>query len=169
MAKNKVKFEGALAEDTRKILNNNFRDVSVSTAVLTANANTTLANVAGMVTDELEPGNYTFRIFLPVDTNASAGIKIALKQSVASMLTSIEYDAQGFAASAVAASRGTTATDAASIFAATAAYVNVVVFGYVTVAKRGTLQLQAAQNASNASNTTVPVGAWMEFTRVTTG
>lgn len=166
MAKNNLENEGALDQSARVRINNNFRDVAVSTATLTANANTTLANVPGLVTDVLEPGTYTFRIELGTSAGASGGLKVALKQSVASMLTSIDYNAQAFAAAAVVATRGTTATDAASIIATTSAVVGARIVGTVVVARAGTLQVQAAQNASNGTDTTVIVGSFMEFVRV---
>lgn len=166
MARNTIKTVGAFSDDMQRVANNNFRDVSVASASLTKNANTDLSNVTGLVTDVLEPGTYTFRINLGTSAGASGGLKVALKQSVASMLTSIEYQAQAFAAAAVVATRGTTATDAASIVATTSAVVTAVITGSVVVAKAGTLQVQAAQNASNGTDTIVYLGSFMEFERV---
>ena len=166
MAKNSIVGVGAFTDETRNICNNNFRDVSRCTTQLSATSNTTLANVVGMVTDTLQPGTYTFRVNLGTTANAAGGIKAGFKQSVASMLTSIRYDSLAFAAAAVAAASGTTATDAASLVASTSAVVNVTITGSVVVALAGTLQLQAAQNASNAAATTVEVGSFMEFIRI---
>jgi hypothetical protein len=166
MAKNEVRFDGVLDLTARQRINNNFRDVAVSTATLTATANTTLANVAGLVTGTLDPGTYTFRINLGVGAGASGGLKVALKQEVPSMLTSIDYNTRAFSAAGVVATRGTTASDAASIIASTTAVVGAEIVGTVVVAKAGTLQVQAAQNASDAAATTVIVGSFLEFIRV---
>lgn len=166
MAKNTIKFEGALTADTRKILNDNASDVSVCTTQLDAASNTTLANVVGMVTDTLDIGTYRFRIHLATTAGASGGLKVGLKFGTASMLTSIESLSSSFTASAVATTHSTTATDAASLVASTSAVIRSVIEGTLVVAIPGTLQLQAAQNASNATTTSVYVGSYMMFTKV---
>lgn len=172
MAKNSVLNEGALDQSTRRIINNNLSDVSIASATLSATSSdtgTTLTNVAGMVTGSLEPGTYQFEICLGTVATTNSGLKLGLKFGTASMLTSIEYDAVGSAASSMVASRGTTATDAASILASTTAILVARVTGTAVVALAGTLQLQAAQNASHADTTSVFLGSYMKFTRVTTG
>lgn len=171
MAKNKVIEEGALHAGTKKIINDNFADVARCTSqflVDSGSTGTTLANVTGLVTDTLQPGTYRFYINLITTATTNSGLKVALKQSVSSMLSSIQASVRAMSASAVAASTFTTATDAASIVAATAAYVNVVIEGTLVIpeGKAGTLQLQAAQNASHADDTTVEVGSYMEFTKI---
>lgn len=166
MAKNEVKYEGALTSDTRKTINENLRDVSVSTTNLTANANTTLANVAGLVTGTLVPGTYTYRVNLSVSSGASGGLKVAFKQSVASMLTSIEGTGLALTGGALSTSRNSSATDAASLIASTLAVVNATLTGTFVVAKEGTIQVQAAQNASNGTDTIVYAGSFMEVVKV---
>jgi hypothetical protein len=169
MSKNTVKNEGALSADTRKILNDNTSDVSVASATFSATSgdtSTTLTNVAGLVTGTLEAGTYRFRIHLAGVATANSGLKVGLKQGTASMLTSIESIARGFTASAVAVQHSTTATDAASLFASTSAVINCIIEGTVVVATAGTLQVQAAQNASHADTTSVYLGSYMTFTKV---
>jgi hypothetical protein len=169
MAKNLVKNEGALDKSLRKIINDNLADVSVCTTqfdAVTGTTGTTLTNVVGLVTGTLEPGTYRFQIDLGTVATANSGLKVGLKQSVASMLTSIEYQASAGAAAAVVNSRGTTATDAASIIASTTAIVAATITGTVVVAKAGTLQLQAAQNAAHADTTSVFTGSYMEFRKI---
>ena len=169
MAKNTVKNEGALSADTRKIINDNFRDVAVCTTTFSATSGTTgttLTDVPGLITATLDPGQYTFRAVLGVVSTINSGLKIAFKQGTASMVSAIEYDARAYGASSVAASRGTTTTDQTSIVAATAAYVHVLIEGTVTIAAAGTLQLQAAQNASHADTTSVYLGSFIEFEKV---
>lgn len=167
MAKNSVKIEGALTSDTRTIINDNLVDVSYCTTQLDATSNTTLANIPGMVTDTLQPGTYRFKIYLSGTANAAGGTKVAFKFGTASMLTSIEAEAKAFTASAVAVSRANTATDQASLVAVTAANIAIEIIGTVVVATAGTLQLQAAQNASNASATSIYTsGSFMEFNKM---
>ena len=109
---------------------------------------------------------YRFMIHLAGVATANSGLKVGLKQGTASMLTSIESIARGFTASAVAVQHSTTATDAASLFASTSAVINCIIEGTVVVATAGTLQVQAAQNASHADTTSVYLGSYMTFTKV---
>lgn len=167
--KNTVKYEGAFTNDTRKTINDNFRDasrVSSSLSITSGSGGTTLQNVSGMVTDKLDKGAYTFRITLGTVATANSGLKLALKQSVSSMLTEIEYQVKAYTASGVAVSRGTTATDAASLLASTTAIIAVEITGTVVMAAEGTLQLQAAQNASHADTTSIFKNSFMEFQKI---
>ncbi len=169
MTKNSVKYEGALDYVNRTTLNNNLTDISLCTTAFLADSgstDTTLTNIVGMVTDTLAPGTYEVDINLITTATANSGVKLGLKFGTASMLTSVAFSVEGKSASAIAATTFTTATDAASIIAATSAYVNVRVRGTLVVAIAGTLQLQAAQNASHADDTTVAVGSFMKFTRI---
>jgi len=174
MAKNKVIDEGALHAGTKKIINDNFVDYSQCTTefdVDSGTTGTTLTNVAGMVTDVLKPGTYHVYIHLDCLSTANSGLKVGLKfggDLSASMLSSLKMVSRAFTASGVGVARATTATDAASIQASTAAIINNVIEGVVVVAagKEGTLQLQAAQNASHADNTTIYTSSFMKFTKV---
>jgi hypothetical protein len=169
MAKNRVKFEGVLSNETRKILNDNLRDVSKCTTefdVDSGTTGTTLANVVGMVTDVLQPGTYSVKIHLDCLSTANSGLKAAFLFGTASMLTSLALVSKAFTASGVGVARAVTATDAASIQASTAAIIACVIEGTIVVAKAGTLQLQAAQNASHADNTTIYTSSFMEFTPI---
>lgn len=166
MAKNRVKYEGAFTQDTRKTINDNFPDVSRCSTAFSQADSTTLANVTGLVTDVLQPGIYAVDINLITTAGASGGVKAALKWGTASMITNTALSVVATTASAIAVTTFTTSTDAASIVAATTAYVNVRITGTITVALAGTLQLQAAQNASNGTATTVAVGSTMSFTAI---
>lgn len=169
MAKNTVKIEGAFPSDSRKIVNDNLSDVSKCTTefdVDSGGTGSTLANVAGMVTDILQPGTYRVYIHLDCLSTANSGLKAALKFGTASMLTSLALVSRAFTASGVGVARATTATDAASIQASTAAIINCVIEGTIVVGTAGTLQLQAAQNASHADNTTIYTSSFMSFTPI---
>ena len=169
MAKNKVIAEGALTNDTRRKLNDNFSDISKCTTefdVDSGGTGATLANVTGMVTDVLQPGTYHVYIHLDCLATANSGLKAALKFGTASMLTSLALVSRAYTASGVGVARATTATDAASIQASTAAIINCVIEGTIVVGTAGTLQLQAAQNASHADNTTIYTSSFMSFTPI---
>lgn len=166
MSKNFIKTEGAFDSTARKAANAALGDVALCTTAFSLSSSTTLANVVGLVTETLEPGTYEFEVNLITTAGASGGVKVAFKQSVASMLSSINAAVTGISASAIAATTFSSTTDAASIIAATTAYVNVLVKGVVVVSKAGTLQLQAAQNASNGTATTVGVNSSMRFQKI---
>lgn len=169
MAKNRVKYEGAFTNDTRKVINDNIPDVSRCTTQLlvdSGSSGTTLTNVTGLVTDTLQPGTYDVEINLITTATTNSGFKAALKWGTASMITSTALSVSGRSAAAVANTTFTTSTDASPFIAATSAYVNVTVKGTIVVALAGTIQLQAAQNASSADDTTVEVGSTMKFTPI---
>lgn len=169
MTKNRVKFEGTLNADTRKILNDNIRDISQCTTqfdAVTGTTGTTLTNVVGMVSDTLQPGDYDVDINLRVAATANCGLKAALKWGVASMITATGLAVQANSAAATANTDFTTSTDASAFVGATSAYVNVRVRGRITVALAGTIQLQAAQNAAHADTTSILTGSTMVFTPI---
>ena len=178
MAKNKVLYAGALAEDTRNIMNHNFSDVSVASATLSATSSdtgTTLTNIAGLTTDTnpnnylQAGGTYKFRIHLSGVATANSGMKIGLKQNNGLTLTSIESSAVGTTASAVVCQHSTTTTDAASLMASTTAFLKCVIEGTFVVLTSGSLQVQGAQNASHADTTSFYLGSYMTVEHITTG
>jgi hypothetical protein len=166
MTANTVKFEGALTQDTRNAINIGIGDYSLCTTAFSQATSTTLANVEGLVTERLAPGTYDFEINLITTAGASGGVKAALKQGTAGMLTSISATVTGLTAAGVANTTFTTATDAASIIAATTAYVAVRVKGIAVIGLPGTLQVQVAQNASDATATTVALRSSMVFRKI---
>lgn len=184
MAKNKLNAgkEGAFGKDIRDICNNNFADVSLSSAQLDVVSSTTLVNVPGCVSDALVPGaTYMFNLLIPTICTANNGSKFAFKQGVASLLSSIQYNSEMNTAAATANTNGTTATDQALLADnASAVVIGVNVWGTFTLNntqalndafKLGTttLQLQAAEHTSHADTMSVLKGAIMTVTRVTTG
>jgi hypothetical protein len=166
MTANTVKYEGAVSADVRKAINAALGDVSLCTTAFSVSASTTLADVEGLTTDTLDPGTYAFEINLITTAGASGGVKAALKQSVSGMLTSISATVEGKTASAIAVTSFTTATDAASIIAATTAYVAVTVRGVAVVGLPGALKVQVAQNASDGTATTVALRSSMIWRRI---
>lgn len=169
MAKNSITQEGTFSADVRNRLNDNLRDVSVASATFSATSSdtgTTLTTVTGLTSDTLAAGQYTFRADLGVVSTANSGLKLALKQGTSSMISVIEYHVKAYGASSIAASRGTTTTDATAILASTAAYNQVIIEGSFTVQYPGTLSVQAAQNASHADTTSVYLGSTLVIQKV---
>lgn len=168
MAKDRVTEVGAFHDGIRRTVDRNFSDVSLTTAQVDVTSSTTLVDCTGLTTDafSLTPGTYKFIAYLAGTSGASGGLKVAFKQNNGLTLTSIEATGVGFTASAVAVQHTTTATDAASLFAQTAAVIYCKLIGTMVVATAGTMQLQFAQNASNGTATSIYVGSRLEFTRV---
>lgn len=170
MTKNIVKIEGAFPLDSRKIVNDNFSDLSLCTTefvAVTGTTGTTLTNVVGAVTGILQPGTYRFRLNLSTTATANTGITIALKWGTASMITSAQYTARALTASSVVVTKGTTATDATPLLdSAAGVVIQADITGVLVVALAGTLQLQAAQHTAHADETKVLVNSSMEFTPI---
>lgn len=140
-------------------------NVKRSSAAVTANATATYADVTGLV-QTVVAGTYKFRCVLPSTVaSGTGGIKYAFHY-VTTALTSIEATGIGFTASAVAVQHTTTTTDVADLFSQAAVVIMTLIEGTMVVSTGGTVQLQMAQNTSNASNTITLVGASMEFTRI---
>lgn len=184
MAKNSLKSGnvGAFTEDMRLIANHNFPDRSLCDTQLDVTSSTTLANISGLVTSNMQAGGtYNFRIVIPTVCTANNGSKFGFKFGTASMLASIEYEAKAFTASAVAVTRGTTATDQALLCDnASAVVILVEITGVVVLDNTAallagqalgnlTLQLQAAEHTSHADTFSVFKQAQMHFEHVTTG
>lgn len=183
MAKNRLTIgqEGAFDRSIRTRINNNFSDVSVCDTQLDVTSSTTLVNISGMVTENLVPGaTYKFYARIPMVCTANNGSKFAFKMGAASMISAIEYEAKQLTASAVAVSRGTTATDQALIADNVSAVVVMTeIMGIVVLNDTGalraaqaietlTLQLQAAQHTSHADTFSVYKYAHMQFERIAT-
>lgn len=162
---------GALSDEVARQINlSAIGDVSKPSAQFLVDSNstgTTLTNVSGMVTDTLPPGTYQVEINLITTATTNSGIKAALKQGTSGMVSSISLNVTSTSASAVAqTTQFTTTTDASTFVGATAAYLRVQVTGTVTLGLAGTLQLQAAQNASHGDDTTIEVGSTMRYRKI---
>lgn len=124
---------------------------------------TTLTNVIGMVLTVI-PGTYKYRVCLPGVATANSGIKAAFKLTT-TVLTSIEATGLAYTASAVAVQHTTTTTDQTAQIGSTSAAIYTVLEGSMVVGTGGTIQIQAAQNASHTDTTSVYVGATFDLTR----
>jgi len=125
---------------------------------------TTLTNITGLVLTVI-PATYKYRVCLPGTATANSGIKAAFKLTT-TVLTSIEATGQAFTASGVAVQHTTTTTDQTAQIASTTAAIYTILEGSMVVGTGGTIQIQAAQNASHADTTSVYAGATFELTRI---
>lgn len=140
-------------------------DIKRASASVTANATITYANVTGLSTTVV-PGTYRFYCVLPSTVaSGTGGIKFAFNYTT-TVLTSIEATARGYTASAVAVQHTTTTTTQTDLFTQAAVVIETIIEGTMVVSTGGTVDLQVAQNTSNASNTIALLGGTMEFTRI---
>jgi hypothetical protein len=138
----------------------------VCTTQLDATSNTTLANIVGLTGFTLVLGGiYTLEIYLSGTAGASGGLKVALKYTTAT-LTNLDATATGFTASAVACQHTTSTTDQASLFAQTAAVLAVRITARITATTAGSFAIQAAQNASDGTTSSIYLGSWARLTQI---
>jgi hypothetical protein len=132
---------------------------------------TTLTNITGLTGISLVAGaTYKFRVVVPVVVmTTNCGLKMAFKFTTAT-LTSINarvYLSTDTDNTGAVSTSFVTATDAATWFAQNAVvYTQAVIEGTMIVNAAGTVAVQAAQNAAHADNTTIAIGAFAEFIRV---
>lgn len=140
-------------------------DTVRTSAAVTKNASAAYANVTGL-SATVVPGTYKFRCVLPSTVaSGTGGIKYAFNYTT-TVLTSIESTSMGYTASAVAVQHTTTTTTQTDLFTQAAVVIMTVIEGTTVVGTGGTIDLQVAQNTSNASDTVALVGGSMQFTRI---
>lgn len=136
-----------------------------TSAAVTANATTTYANVTGL-TYTVVPGTYKFTLMLPSTVaSGTGGIKYAFNYT-GTVLSALESTSQGFTASAVAVQHTTTPTTQTDLFTQAAVVIFVQIEGTMAVTTGGTIDVQVAQNTSNASNTVALIGGSLQMVRI---
>lgn len=123
---------------------------------------TTLTNVVGMSLTVGAAKTYYFCVRLPGVATANSGLKVAFKYTTAT-IAALEASSRGTTASAVVCQHTTTTTDQTSLYAATNAVLYTTIEGIITTTLGGTIQVQAAQNASHSDTTSVYVNASFEL------
>lgn len=143
----------------------NVPQVARTTSALTKNASTTYANVTGL-SFTVVPGTYVFTLNLPSTVaSGTGGIKYCFNYTTA-VLSALEATAAGTTASAIAVQHTTTTTTQTDLFTEAAVVLNVRITGSMVVTTGGTVDVQMAQNTSDASNTVALVGGYGEFIRI---
>ena len=159
-------FDGAGLQVPVLLLNE--PKIYTCTANKSATSNTTLDDIPGMITATLDVGTYLVESIIKSNVLGNGGLKISFKQSVASMLTSVDIiGAYTTNTGAFFGSELVVTTDQASIISIANALSRYVSFsGVIVVANAGTLSLQMAQALSNVTFSQVQKGSFMKFTRI---
>ncbi len=140
-------------------------NVKRASASVTANATTTYANVTGL-SFTVVPGTYAFSLMLPSTVaSGTGGIKYALNYTT-TVVSVLEATGKGFTSAAVAVQHTTTTTTQADLFSQAAVVIFTEINGTMVVTTGGTVDVQVAQNTSNASNTIALLGGYGSFTRI---
>lgn len=138
---------------------------SVNFNPLTKNGSASYSNI-GLSATLVAGAIYKFRLVLPSTVaNGTGGIKYCFKYTTAT-LTSLEATAKGTTASAIATQHTTSTTDQADLFSQAAVVIFTEVDGVMEVNAGGTVNVQMAQNTSNASDTISLSGSSLEFVRI---
>lgn len=138
----------------------------VSTSTLTKNTDTTFAVIPGMTVSLAAGKTYIFWAHLTITAaNASGGIKVTMATPDTLTATSTSFTAVNYNGTTTNAQSTATALGSA-VGGATAVATDVYIEGAIVVNAAGTLQVQAAQNASFAANTTVGVNSVLMVQRI---
>jgi len=120
-------------------------------------SNTTLANISGFKLPVEAGKTYVFTASLIATGNASGGAKFAITGPTASFLIG-QVQVDGVSTSAVSL--------ATLVGGATAAAVEIVTTGTYKATANGDFQVQAAQNASHASDSKILAGSFIRLEEV---
>lgn len=133
---------------------------------VTGTTGATLTNIVGLTGFSLAAaGVYAFQIHISGVSTVNCGMKLGFGYTTLTA-TSLESSARGYTASAVAVQHTTTSTTGMTLFGQTAVVIAVDLYGRLVVNAAGTLAVQAAQNAAHADTTSVYVGSWATFQRI---
>ena len=140
-------------------------DVYRCTAIQTANANVVPASITGL-SGAVAVGTYRVRAAL-YTTVASGAAGIAINQLLTTAVLGVcNFVAVASLAAGVATQATTTATSGTVLYTAANQPLLIQIEGTMTVTTAGTFGLQMCQNTSNASNSSVNVGSYLELTRI---
>ena len=136
----------------------------ISTAGLTKNANITLSDVPGLSANVVSGGTYVFRAYLPISTGATPGLRVAMAGTAT--WSNIAETASFFQTNALAVAMISSGASGQEILNQAADIKTATIEGTVKINIGGTLTVQMAQSASNASDTKVLPYASLIITRV---
>jgi hypothetical protein len=137
---------------------------AVSTALFTATTTTVLASVPGM-TVTLQPGTYMVDVYLSTSAPVASGLKVSLGSGSTATASLFLADSFVFSTTTSEAQANSTVF-AGNQIAATVAATVATIQGTLIVSAAGTVVLQAAQNVSGATPTTIAIGSYMTFSRI---
>lgn len=133
------------------------------TTALSRTSSTALTDVVGLSIPVVAGGRYIFRAYLEGTSGATGGAKFAI--SGTATWTSFQARAKNYNGTTLNANSATT-TAGSAVGAATAVYTDVTIEGGGVVNAAGTITVQAAQNVSDATATTVAVNSALYVMRV---
>jgi hypothetical protein len=136
-------------------------NVKYVTTNFSSASDTTLNDITGLSYTVVSGGVYRFSAFLFITNDAAGGTRVAISGTATA--TSIRYRAE-FLGATYKMSAATALNEAKG---ETAAHHALRIEGYINVKAGGTLTVQAAQNVSNATATTVLTGSWFEVEDIT--
>lgn len=141
-------------------------DLYRCTTIQTANANVVPATVTGLVSNTLPIGTYRIRLVLYTTVaSGTAGINISGLLTTA-VLGVGDFVTKAFLAATMSTAGATSVTSPITLYNAATIPIEINVEGTFTVTTAGTLTIQMCQNTSNASNSSVNVGSYMELVRI---
>lgn len=130
----------------------------------TVTSSTTLTNASGF-SMLLGKGVYLVQGCLSLTAGASGGAKLALNTSDQLAISNMQIATKLYTGTTLSASASQTALGT-SVVGATAAVTDATLDGTLTVTTPGTVTLQVAQNASNATSTTLNPGSFLQLTKI---
>lgn len=140
-------------------------DIKRTSASVTKNASAAYSNVTGL-SQTVVAGTYQFVCYLPSTVaSGTGGIKYAFNYTT-TVLSALEATGRGSTSAAQATQHTTSTTTQADLFSQAAVVLFTEITGTMVVTTGGTIDLQVAQNTSDASNTIALIGGSMEFTRI---
>ena len=137
---------------------------SVCTSAFSQASSATLAAVTGLSNTLIAGATYVFDIYLQGTAGASGGLKVSLGAGSATA-TSFASDSWLYNGSTVSGQTQSTSYSGNQV-ATTAAYTTCYITGTIVVNAGGTFIVEAAQNASNGTATTIAVNSYMVLTRI---
>lgn len=131
---------------------------------LTTSVSTTgFAPITGLAVALTAAGTYAVQASVPVTTNATAGVALALAASNSLTATSVTYTGKLVTAIGIDAANTTTLGNGVG---ATTNAILAELSGLIVVATGGTLLLEGAQNVSTNGTTSFLANSWLQVTRI---
>ena len=135
-------------------------NVKYVTTGFSSASDTTLNDITGLSYTVVSGGMYRFSAYLFIENDAAGGTKVAISGTATATLIRYRVEFLGVAY----LMKSSTALD--GMYGSTAAHQALRIEGYINVNAGGTLTVQAAQNVSDATATTVLIGSWFEVDKI---
>lgn len=134
-----------------------------TTGPITITSSTALANISGLSVSLAASGSYHFRAHVPTTAAAAGGIQMAIAYS--GSVSYIWYEGELTSAGVISNQTRATSMGSAVCSSASATAGTGIIEGNIITTTAASLTVQAAQNTSNASATTIIQGAELDVWR----